>query len=62
MISDWKGKDYFNFLHYYCVPFLSEYASDAKNTENLKYPNNAIFVLSKKIIRNFDLEYAKREL
>lgn len=61
-IGDWKGKDYLSFLHYYGIPFLSEYCDKKIYAENFKYLADAIFLCSKESPTDFDLENASKTL
>lgn len=61
-LADWKGKQFMMFLFYYGVPFLREYSTDQRYTQNLIKLSNAIYLCSRRKVDEWDLEVAKREL
>ena len=61
-VADWKGKNFMSMLLFHGIPFLKEYLTDQRFTDNFIALNNSIFTLSKTIISEEDLAYARNQL
>lgn len=60
--SNWKGKDFRNFLFHYGLPLLIVYCQDNEIINNFKCLQEGIYTMSTKYIDEFDLSMVREKI